>query len=694
MQMARIFSGKLLKCHIINRCRRLRLNPSITMAHVKFVSVTAASSSKIRNTDTATSDGITIPSCHIPKVDENGSSISPLTHEEAEYLNERIQELSSSTKLLINVIQSPKSQVFKNISELSNDQINEVLKDLEKVMLKIDPKTRSIIFKDEASPINILINNMRLECVSRLKSFKVSPEKFISQSNENFLNVIENARPWIVLEKRRTINSFIFFVVNNIGDYETSTSMSRFKHFTKDTFVIFCQLIRHTNLAPSFHKYYVIIKFLDFFDQMTETDIADVCSALSKHEIVLPVDHPVNKTLKSKLIQFMFENVDQISAISVFRICSFLGNHYAHFFPPDLTTNVMDVQKAIANRVEKMDFLPAMLSLLNVTNNSNIISGDGVDKNFVDALVKKLFGNLDDTILTSKDMANFALAISKQRDTPLGRFLLLQLAPRLTELLNQDSKRNSKSAISYALQMAHLGLYEPKLLREIFESPHVTKCDNEGNRRISNEMLYAGQRNMRAGLGQCAGDLLMLQGMVELEKPSYLDILLTNDMEMEKKHQYMSGTLPLVARASEDPILKKHKLGYFTRTQLCVYDTLVSLFGEKNVCETQVLPFTGFTNYVVCLDSTGKSLEIGDGIRFKNEDDANRCHSWSDVKWFATFIYHPIYYNRSWVRAGGQCVINRLLNKKKFQSIFINIEEWNLLAQNHKQEYLINYLKF
>ena len=187
MQMARIFSGKLLKCHIINRCRRLRLNPSITMAHVKFVSVTAASSSKIRNTDTATSDGITIPSCHNPKVDENGSSISPLTHEEAEYLNERIQELSSSTKLLINVIQSPKSQVFKNISELSNDQINEVLKDLEKVMLKIDPKTRSIIFKDEASPINILINNMRLECVSRLKSFKVSPEKFISQSNSHLL---------------------------------------------------------------------------------------------------------------------------------------------------------------------------------------------------------------------------------------------------------------------------------------------------------------------------------------------------------------------------------------------------------------------------------------------------------------------------------------------------------------------------
>jgi len=351
----------------------------------------------------------------------------------------------------------------------------------------------------------------------------------------------------------------------------------------------------------------------------------------------------------------------------------------------------MEVQKSIAYRVEEMDIRPN-LSLMNVTNNCNILSGEGVDKNFVDEVVKKLIGGLDETSLTSKDMANIALAISKQRDTPFGRYLLFLLVPKLTNLMQEDSRTNSKSALSFALQMAHVGLYEPKLIEEIFDSPYVTKCDKNGNRRIAKEMLYVGEYgNIRAGMVQSAGDLLMLQGMVELELKNYKGSLLAKDVDLEIKYQQMSGTLPLVARASKDPILMKFKSGYFTRTQLSVYDTLVSIFGVDYVLESQVLPFTGFINYVVGIDSRGTFVKMGEDIKCKNFAEASRCLSESDVRWFATFLYHPLYHNRSWVRAGGQPVIQRLLDKQKIQSIFINTEEWSLFEQKQKEEYFKNY---
>ena len=107
-------------------------------------------------------------------------------------------------------------------------------------MSDIDVKLKDKIFNDDTIELNLFLDALRAECVRRLKFYKVSKDKFISLLNEHFLNVLKFGEVWRFLEKCKKKNSFTFFLVNNTGDTETGRSVQRFKHFTKEGFVMYC----------------------------------------------------------------------------------------------------------------------------------------------------------------------------------------------------------------------------------------------------------------------------------------------------------------------------------------------------------------------------------------------------------------------------------------------------------------------
>ena len=104
----------------------------------------------------------------------------------------------------------------------------------------IDVKLKDKIFNDDTIELNMFLDALRAECVRILKFYKVSKDKFISLLNEHFLNVLKFGEVWKFLEKCKKKNSFTFFLVNNTGDTETGRSVQRFKHFTKEGFVMYC----------------------------------------------------------------------------------------------------------------------------------------------------------------------------------------------------------------------------------------------------------------------------------------------------------------------------------------------------------------------------------------------------------------------------------------------------------------------
>ena len=379
------------------------------------------------------------------------------------------------------------------VSNLTFHQISETTENLATFLRTIEGRRRKVLIEDENSEISKLISALREELAIRLRMTKVPPDKFISLSNENFLNILKYCEHWLYLENRKTKNSFVFWVVNDIGDSESGRSMQRFKHFTVEGFVTFCNLMRHVSLGEGFHKYYILIKFLDLFDQMSSSDISDVCSTLVHHSLHLGTDHPVNQLLKQKLVNHLHHHLENLESRSIMKICTTLNPQLEYNFLPELVDNIQDIQRRAVKIIDKID-VKALIALMNVTNNNFLMERTGVDKDFVDAVVEKLC-QTDTSQLFSKELCVISFTISKQRDTPRGRYYLTKCVPKLINHLQEQPRNNAKNVLMISLHMAHLGLYDHSLLDTLFSCPEITFLCRDGRRTISNQLLYTGGYN-------------------------------------------------------------------------------------------------------------------------------------------------------------------------------------------------------
>ena len=502
---------------------------------------------------------------------ENSLEVDSLKRPESEDLLHDLSKtcISNYTRILLHSFRNETLEPYL-ISNLSSQDLKEVVTDLAKVFHSFTGRERTKIFAEGTQEIIRFIDLIRVECVLRLKLRNVSADKFISTSTAEFEDVLEFCKLWLVLEDRYHKNSFIWSVVNDIGDSETGKSMARFKHFTKDGFVTFCSLMSHVRLGSGFHKYYVIIKILDLFHQMTEEDIRVVCSTISRHSLHLAADHPVNIKLKTKLIDYVHQNFSRIQDKTLAKIFPALNPSLEHHFPQFMIDNVIKIQTLAAKEHTRFE-IRTLLALMNITNNSRISSGDGVDKHLVDVVVERLISSPEDVSdMRSKDIANLALVISKHRDTPLGRYLLSSLlTPRLKELLHQHAKSNTKNVLAAAVQLSHLQLYDVELVDQLLTT--VSRPRQDGSVGLARELLYVDKtHNSRAGLAKSAGDVLMLQGMVDMELPGYAGTRIT-ETDFDKKWKAMKGFAPLEIRNNPDNFNSWMVNGKLNFNFKCVY---------------------------------------------------------------------------------------------------------------------------
>ena len=515
--------------------------------------------------------------------------------------------------------------VIPSISSSNNDDLKSIVQELsQKLFAGIDIKERSKILRNNNSHNMVkIVDLIRKEMVTRLKKAKVEEDKFISLNNESFHEVLEFSKSWIALEEKRQNNSFLFWVVNNIGDSSTSTSMARFKHFTKDSFVTFCILMRHVSLMKEFHTFYVLIKFLDLFDQMNQRDIAEVCSTIYFHDIHLSQDHPVNIAIKTKLLKFVIDNHHELESRTLEKVCAVLNPSVEHQFPYELIPKAQQIQQMVAEDIERFETMP-LLFLINVTNNSNVTSGDGVNKQLIDVVVERLLWNSDElSKLNSKNMACLSLAISKHRNTPHSRRLLLKMSPNMMQLIENEPVGNTRSIIYTTLQMAHLRLYVPELLDKIFSCSKVSRME-DGILKLVRELMHKGKcrgYNSNPLHAKTAEDLLMLQGMIEMEMPDFRANKMISQSDLERKWRTMRGYSPLEVRNGRDnnQDCGRFVTGHFVRINLEIYDSLSSMFGTDCVWETFLLPFSTQICYVVGLNSEGRGSVISEDTRQQSE---------------------------------------------------------------------------
>ena len=620
-------------------------------------------------------------------------------------------QLADQTRKIYSTFEKDQSAI-STVSSTKSEDLKRVVMDISQmVFADIGTRDRTKLFKDiDSEKHNLVkfIDLLRNEMVARLKIAKVDEDKYISLNNENFQEVLEFSKSWIPLEERKHKNSFLFWVVNNIGDSSTGTSMARFKHFSKESFVNFCIIAKHVSLLKDFHTFYVLIKFLDLFDQMNQRDIADVCSTIYFHDMHLPQDHPINIEIKTKLLNFVIDNFPNIESRTLEKVCTVLNPSVEHQFPLQLIPKVKQLQRMVAEDEQRFDSR-ALLFLQNVTNNCNVISGDGVNKQLIDTIVERLLRSPNDIEkLQSKDMASLSLAISKHRNTPNARHLLLTMSPKMMQMIEDNPTGNIRNVIFATLQMAHLRLYVPELLVKIFSCDKVSRIEEDGAVGLARELRYkgGGGYNTNPGHAKMTGDLMMLQGMLELEVPSYRGRKIAHS-DLERKWNVMRGYRPLEVRSNQDnsdfgKYLKGLKStfmtrktlitfsGYFVNINLDIYDRLCSIFGSECIWETYPLPFSTQVCYVVGLDSGGRPAVISETTRQQDQFSVKTLDQQQGVTWFALITHHSCHHNRVWIKTGGQPVMTRLLDIIGITAVYIDTEGWDQMTSDSDKD---NYLR-
>ena len=219
-------------------------------------------------------------------------------------------------------------------------------------------------------------------------------------------------------------------------------STSRFKYFTKDSFVSFMELVKVTQLRKDkkFHTYYCTVKFKDLFDQMDQDDIGKVCSTFAKKKIGHGSKHPMTILIKEKIVAFLLLHRHDMASENLWSISLFLQMGAT---PDNLLAKLVELQDAIVQEglADELS-LKSIFGLLSVTSVA-------CSTNLVDYWITRALTSPTSELawcssgLESREMGDVGRIVALQRDTPEGNTLLIALVLMLL------SSRTSSAAATF-----------------------------------------------------------------------------------------------------------------------------------------------------------------------------------------------------------------------------------------------------
>lgn len=539
---------------------------------------------------------------------------------------------------------------------------------LRKILLEVPTR--------EEQSLRDIFDMLKKESNRRLWRQTSDEEDYISVTYSNMGNVMKMCELWNDVDKICTAqsHSFATVVLNKIADERTGKS--KFRRFDKDTFVRFMRLVNKIQLSPTFHTYYCTFKFVDLFPTMDESDIGTVCKAFIRHRIVHSCDHPVEVRLRELILNFCLRHRQQISSENLYLMARLAGLN----FPLCLSQTSLLLQQLLDQEAIMGRLAPrALVEVAAMGCKLGLWRREGVYRPYWDALVRQLAAVENAELvkqLLPDQLATLAAITSLHRDTPGGRALLSSICDHLVSCGTLAT--GGKNDLSFLLHMAHLGLYNHHAIDQLFSSPQLTSQTSKG-REMLRSVRFANCSNRFTG-----GCLLALQGMVELECPTYSGAKITVELENTIRLWIHSVT------PSEAPAYMENRL--WVKSGLMVFSLLQELVGVEKVLETYVMPFSGQINYLILLDANGQPLDIPEAVRQIPQLQLTKADR-SQGQWIMFSLVHPERHQQAQVRTGGPLVVRRLAEKLGYSHITVNTMELSSLEEDrHKQRQIIKQL--
>ena len=106
------------------------------------------------------------------------------------------------------------------------------------------------------------------------------------------------------------------------------------------------------------------------------------------------------------------------------------------------------------------------------------------------------------------------------------------------------------------------------------------------------------------------------------------------------------------------------------------------------MCESLLLPSSGLVNFVLRFSSSsGLCLPVEESLRSAGKYQPKPRPPPGEV-WLALYCLHPHRKNKAWIRTGGIPVLQRLLARRGYRGLWLNLEVWDELSSEEKFKFV------
>ena len=105
------------------------------------------------------------------------------------------------------------------------------------------------------------------------------------------------------------------------------------------------------------------------------------------------------------------------------------------------------------------------------------------------------------------------------------------------------------------------------------------------------------------------------------------------------------------------------------------------------MCESLLLPSSGLVNFVLRFSSSGLCLPVEESLRSAGKYQVKPRPPPEEV-WLALYCLHPHRKNKAWIRTGGIPVLQRLLARRGYRGVWLNLEVWDELSPEEKFKFV------
>ena len=388
--------------------------------------------------------------------------------------------------------------------------------------------------------------------------------------------------------------AFPIYMIDKWANDSTSYSRRFFSKFTPRTLVDLAKVMSKLKTLPEgFHKYYAFYKLCEFIDHYDVEETAFLLKVYCKHNIRVPMYHPMMIQLNNKISQKLASRLNE----------DLLSLHGTYF------RNVITDCKALELIIKKATFANylSINSLLKImTMKANSPQTDDLDLEDLKQLFVRRYIDVKDSELSFEELVDLHRLIALDQVPTNEPQLLARMLENAIHLFQTHRKGCKLDKLLLVLHFAYRGIFDQRLYNDgLLLVDGLFRPDELSRMKIQKSILF-GRFQLERKV------IKILDGLNKINGRDYLRLSQNDLNALQAWHDYQCPYDNYDFEYSAIPSI------------ICqVFNQPIDMTCDPTnfVVRTSILPFTEMIDYVFCTDSNNNLIPLPE--EFKMGDNVN-----------------------------------------------------------------------